>query len=90
MSDLFLSLQNRMQEMEEQSRATIETLQREVDEFRSTVNLTARALRNLPATTMPMEYGRAKVPKLKYYGGARDAKELETPQEIRLLATTFL
>ena len=62
MSDLLLSLQNRMQEMEEQSRATIEALQREVAELRTTANLTARALGNLPATTMPMEYGRAKVP----------------------------
>ena len=77
MSDLLLSLQNRMQEMEEQSCVTIEALQREVAELRTTANLTARALGNLPATAMPMEYGRPKVPEPKYYGGARDAKELE-------------
>ncbi|XP_062080659.1 uncharacterized protein LOC133785442 [Humulus lupulus] len=47
-------------------------------EMNTKLNLTMMAVGNQPATgPVGMEYGRVKVPELRPYGGARDAKDLE-------------
>ena len=70
-------LANRMQDLEENTHDAIDSLQRELLDIRSTVNVTVRAMGNQPMGPAPIEFGRPRVPEPKHFDGTRDAKELE-------------